>query len=336
MDEDAHVLQRQSGQPGHGPLEEVQVAHAERAQQERGGKALFPVKLLDQAVELGIARSVIDERHGRTLARLEDQSAGHVRRDLVLGHQVVLEPLRERRDHPLGYGRRQVHPPRQRIGDRGAFLVAIDHPVECRLAQGGPLVADQSGNGLLVAGFDQGLGDPRGDRQPLGDRRLLRGLPATHDLDQILLGQDLGEFEHRQGDAVHVLRQRERHVVRQIRGRLEMRGERLADQDPGVLHQGSEDVLGDPPLGRAQHPGVELRRDLGGRAGAGTRRGVGQQALDIGLSQALRGECICHRIPWHRIPGPRPRVQRRAAQWRTDRPTGLGPLFPLRLSVNWG
>ncbi len=92
----------------------------------------------------------------------------------------------------------------------------------------------------------------------------------------------------------------------------------------------------DPPLGRAQHPGVELRRDLGGRAGAGTRRRVGQQALDVGLSQAPRGGCICHRILWYRIPGPRPRVQRRAAQWRTDRPTGLGPWFSLRLSVNRG
>ena len=289
-------MQRQSGHPGHGPLEEVQVTHAERAQQERGGKALFSVELLDQTFELGIARSVVDEGHGRTLARLEDQGAGQVRRDLVLGHQIVLEPLRERRDHPLGYGRRQVHPPYQRIGDRGAFLVAIDHPVEYRLAQGGALVADQPGNGLLVAGVDQGLGDPCGDRRPLGDRRLLRGLLAAQDLDQILLGQDLGKLEHGQGDAVHVLRQRERHVVRQIRGRLEMRGERLADQDPGVLHQGPEDVLRDPPLGRAEHPGVELRRDLGGRAGAGTRRGVDQQALDIVPSQALRGGCICHRI----------------------------------------
>ena len=214
----------------------------------------------------------------------------------MLGNEIGLQTLGQRGHHAFGDGGRQVRPARQGVGDRGAFVVVVDHPLEGVLAQRGTLVSNQMGDGSFIAGVDQGVGHGLGNARALGDRNLLCGLAAAHDLDQVVVGQNLRELEHRQGDAIDVAGQGERHVVGQFRGRLEVGRERLAHQNLGVLDQGAEDVLGDSTLGIAQRGGIELGRDLGGGSRPGPRRGIAHQMRDVGLGQVFRSGFLGHLI----------------------------------------
>ncbi len=192
----------------------------------------------------------------------------------------------------LGNGRRQAGPPGDRLGDRFAAVVVAEHTIQRGFSQLGALVRHQAGDSGLVAGVDQGVGNGNRYLGTLGDGDLLGGgIFAAHDLDEVVVGEHLGVLEDRQRDTVDVACQGHRQVMRQVRRRLQVGGQGLADQHLGVGGQLAEDLFRQAALrfGHARILAIVLRRDLCGRLGPNIRRGISHQAGDV-----LLGKASCH------------------------------------------
>ena len=117
----------------------------------------------------------------------------------------------------------------------------------------------------------------------LGHGDLLSRAIAADGLQQVVLGQDLGELQHRQGHGVDVVGQRQGDIVGQVGRVLQVFGHGFADGHFHVAGESTEDVLGQLALRRRHLRVLDFvaRSELPGGLAAGLARGVRHQLGDV-------------------------------------------------------
>ena len=196
---------------------------------------------------------------------MQNEVGGQGRRQLLAFDQLFLHAFGNHRHEAFGHGNRQLGPANHSGLDALPVAEIANHLLQRFLRNIGAFVGDQRRHRIFVLRFHQGLGNRFRHRRPLGDGHLFLGILAAHELDQVLIGQRLGELQDGHRHRGDILGQAYRHVAGDAGVLLEIVGQGLAHPHLGVLNHETENFFRQLALLVGQGAGIEPRRDLARR-----------------------------------------------------------------------